>query len=100
MGPEANRSSSAWPVSNSIARYGRPCQLPVSNTVQMLGWLSAEAAQHFRVVDEFFRQDFEGHETPKRRVLCLEDDSHGAAADLFENAVFRNHLANHGVLPS
>src|ERR1019366_2001210 len=44
IGPEANRSSSAWPVSNSIARYGRPCQLPVSSTVQMLGGLSAEAA--------------------------------------------------------
>ena len=57
--------------------------------------LALEASHRLRIVGNFFRQELDGHKTVQARVLSLVDHSHPAAAQLFDNAIMRNGLANH-----
>ena len=70
----------------------------------MLGWFSAEAARasrrkrskRLRVLGYVLRQEFQGDEAPKLGVLSLVDHTHPAAAQLLDDAVVRDGLADHG----
>jgi hypothetical protein len=57
--------------------------------------LALEASQHVRVVGKFLGDNLQGHNTTLSSVLRFEDDTHGPASDLFENAVLQHHLADH-----
>ena len=48
-----------------------------------------------RVTSQFCRQELEGDEAMQPRVLSLVDDSHPAAAELLEDAVVGDGLADH-----
>jgi hypothetical protein len=47
-------------------------------------------------VRNLVRQKLEGHLAPKARILGLIDDAHAAAAQLFQDAIVRDHFADHG----
>src|ERR1700722_8941358 len=71
--------------------------------VQMLGWLSADAAFAFRckrskdlgISGDFVGKEFQGDEAVKASVLGFVDHSHPAAAKLLGDAVVRDGLTNH-----
>ena len=77
---------------------------PISWTVQMLGWfnarsrpgLASEAFERLWVVGNLIRQEFQGDETSEFDILGLVDHPHAASAQVFEDAVVRNGLADHG----
>ncbi len=54
-----------------------------------------EAGEGLRVAGNFLGQKLERDETVKPRVFGFVDHAHTAAAQLLENAVVRNRLANH-----
>jgi hypothetical protein len=54
-----------------------------------------EAAQGLRVFSDVVRKEFEGNETVQACVLGLVDYSHPAAAQLLDDAVVRDGLADH-----
>jgi hypothetical protein len=47
------------------------------------------------ILGEFFRKKFEGDEASELDVLGAVDDAHAAAAQLFDDAVVRDGLADH-----
>ena len=49
-----------------------------------------------RVSGNFLRQELEGDETMQPRVFSFVDDAHPAAAQLLDDAVVRDGLADHG----
>ena len=66
--------------------------------VQMLGWFRAEADLASRRkrsrAGQRLRKELESNKAAKFDVLSLVDHTHSAPAELFENAVVRNGLAN------
>src|ERR1700746_2587125 len=57
--------------------------------------LPLKALQRLRVRGDVFRKKFEGDEAAKLDVLRLIDDTHTATAELFDDAVMRDGLADH-----
>ena len=86
-----------------MAMKGRPWSSSASWIVQMCGWLSGEAARAsrlkrstaWRVPGQLVRQELERHLAAEARVFGLVDDAHAAAADLLEDPVVREGLADH-----
>ena len=54
-----------------------------------------EIGQRLQISRHFVRQKLQRDETVQSRVLGLVDHAHAAAAQLFENPVMRNRLADH-----
>ena len=71
--------------------------------VQMLGWLSAEAARASRwkrstacgSLRHLGRQELQGDASAEAQVLRLIHDAHAAPAQLLEDPVVRDSLADH-----
>jgi hypothetical protein len=70
--------------------------------VQMLGWFRADAAwgtlktgERLRVAGNFRRQEFEGDEAMQPSILGFVNHAHSAAAELLDDAVVRDVLAEH-----
>ena len=59
--------------------------------------LAAEALQRLRVARHFVGQEFEGDEAAEVGVFGLVDDAHAAAAELVDDAVVRDGLADHSL---
>ena len=57
--------------------------------------LAAESLQRSRIARHIVRQKLERDKAPQPRVLGLVDDTHAAAAELFDNAVVRDRGVNH-----
>src|SRR3984893_19532498 len=57
--------------------------------------LTAEAFQNLWVLGNVVRQKFQGDETTEHRILGLVDDTHAPAAQLLDDAVVRDGLADH-----
>ena len=58
--------------------------------------LAAEALEGLRVAREFVGKKLERDEASELGVFRFVDDTHPAAAELFDNAVVRDDLANQG----
>src|SRR2546426_1885379 len=58
--------------------------------------LTLEPLQSMAIPGQLFGQEFQGHQTPELGVLDLVDNSHPTAAELLQDAVMRDRLANHG----
>jgi len=59
--------------------------------------LALEAGQSLSVFSDLVRQELQGHEAMQFYVFSLVDHAHPATAELFDNAVVRNGLADHGL---
>jgi hypothetical protein len=57
--------------------------------------LALQALQGVRVVREHFGQELQRHVPPELQVLGPVDDAHTSAAELLENAVVGERLADH-----
>jgi hypothetical protein len=57
--------------------------------------LALEALESFGVFREIVRQELQGDAPPELQILRLVDDSHAAAAELAEDPVVRDSLADH-----
>src|SRR6202049_335831 len=57
----------------------------------------AEAFERLRVSGNIFRQELQGDEATKLRVLGLVDHAHPTAAKFLDDAVMRDGLADHSV---
>src|ERR1700690_2395310 len=57
--------------------------------------LALEAGHRLRILGNFFRQELDRDKSVQARVFSLVDHAHPAAAQLFDNAVMRNGLADH-----
>src|SRR5579883_2903075 len=57
---------------------------------------TSEALQSNRVLCEVFGKELQGDAAAKAHVLGLIDDTHPTAAQLLENTIVRNGLADHG----
>ena len=55
-----------------------------------------EAGEGLRVAGNFFGQEFQGDEAMQARVFGFVDDAHAAAAELLDDAVVRDGLADWG----
>ena len=55
----------------------------------------AETFERLRVSGNIFRQELQGDEATKLRVLGLVDDTHPTTAQLLDDAVVRNGVADH-----
>ncbi len=58
-----------------------------------------ESLPGVRISCEVRREEFERHGSLEASVFGLVDDTHAAFAELLEDLVVRNHLANHGNSP-
>src|SRR5882762_4021392 len=58
--------------------------------------LASKTLQSLDVLGEFFRQELQGNKALELGVFGLVDNSHPAAAELLDNAIVRNGLADHG----
>ncbi len=56
---------------------------------------AAETLQGLRVLGYIVGQEFQSDEAAEARVLGLVDDAHPAAAELLDDAVVRDGLADH-----
>ena len=56
-----------------------------------------ETAERLRITRNFVGQEFECDEAMEPLVFGLVDHSHPAATELFNDAVVRDGLANHGM---
>ena len=54
-----------------------------------------EAGQRLRILGHFIGQELEGDEAVQPSVLGLVDDTHAAAAQLLDDAVVGDGLADH-----
>src|ERR1700677_348041 len=54
-----------------------------------------ESGKRLRVTGHFLRQELESDETTQPCVLGLVDDTHPAAAELLDDAIVRDRLADH-----
>ena len=59
--------------------------------------LALKTLERRRIRTEFRRKKLQGHAAAERRILGLEDHTHPAAAQLLQNAVVRNRLADHSL---
>ena len=57
--------------------------------------LAAKAGQRLWIASNFFRKEFERNKPMQTGVFGLIDDTHAAAAELFNNFVVGNVLADH-----
>ena len=57
--------------------------------------LAAKAFQGLGISGQFVGQEFQRDETPQFGVFSFVDHTHPAAAELFDNAVVRDGLADH-----
>ena len=57
--------------------------------------LTTKSFESLRVSRQFIGQEFEGDEAPKLCVLGLVDHTHSPAAELLDDAVVRDGLAEH-----
>ena len=57
--------------------------------------LATETFQGLGILSYFFRQKLQSHESAEARVLGLIDNTHTAAAELLNDAVVRDDLADH-----
>ena len=57
--------------------------------------LAPKAFESLRVLGKFVRKKFQGNEAPELGVFGLIDHTHAAAAELFDDAVVRDGLADH-----
>src|SRR5262249_16315115 len=57
--------------------------------------LTLEAGQSLSVLGYFIRQKFQGDEAMQLHILGLVHDTHSTAAELLDDAVMRNGLADH-----
>src|SRR6266550_6731113 len=57
--------------------------------------LATKTFQGLGIVSYFFRQELQSHESAKARVLGFVDNTHAAAAELLNDAVVRDGLADH-----
>ena len=62
--------------------------------------LALETVQGQRITRNLIGQELQGNKAVQARVLSLIDHSHAAAAQLLDNAVVRDSLANHVVAVS
>ena len=60
----------------------------------------SKAFQRLRIAREFIGQEFERNKAPEFGVLCLVDDTHPAAAQLFDDSIVRNGFADHRLMPA
>ena len=58
--------------------------------------LAPEAFQRLRIFGQLVGQELQGDEAAELSVLGLVDHTHPAAAELLDDAVVRNGLADHG----
>ena len=58
---------------------------------------AAKAFQCLRILGHFVGQEFQGDEAAKLGVLGLVDHTHPAAAELLDDAVVRDGLADHAL---
>jgi len=58
--------------------------------------LALEAVQHFGSFTSFSARIFEGDVAAEERILRLERDRRGAAAEFSEDSLLGDHLAGHG----
>jgi hypothetical protein len=56
-----------------------------------------KAAERLRVAGDLSRKELERDEAVQLDILGFVHDAHTAAAELFDNAVVRESLADHGV---
>ena len=56
-----------------------------------------KAGEGLRVAGNIFRQELQGDEAMQPRVFGFVNHAHPAAAELLDDAVMRNGLADHGV---
>ena len=56
-----------------------------------------EALERRLVVELLRGEELQGNESAEARILRLVHDSHAAAAELLDDAVVRDGLADHGV---
>jgi hypothetical protein len=70
--------------------------------VQMLGWLSAEAALasgevglRLAVLCDIFGEELQGNEAIEPGVFGFVNHTHAATTKFFDNAVVRDGLADH-----
>ncbi len=103
-GPGPSRSRSVSPSRSSIAMNGLPSCSSTSWIVQMLGCWSEEAARASRCSRssacasrrQLLGQELQRDAAAELQILGLVDDAHAAAAELREDAVVRDRLADHG----
>jgi hypothetical protein len=57
---------------------------------------TSETLQCLRVLRHIVGQELQGDETTEPGILGLEDDTHPAAAQLLDDSVVRDGLADHG----
>ena len=57
--------------------------------------LAAETLEGLGIAGDFIGQEFEGDEALQAGVFRFVDDAHAATAELFDDAVVRDGLANH-----
>src|ERR1700675_737828 len=60
---------------------------------------TAESLQRLPVLRHILRQELQCNEAVKPSVLGLVHDSHASAAELLDDAVMRDNLANHSFSP-
>src|ERR1700675_4050736 len=60
---------------------------------------TAESLQRLPVLRHILRQELQCNETVKASVLGLVHDAHASAAELLDDAVMRDDLANHSFSP-
>ena len=82
---------------------GWPLSSPMSWMVQMFGWferrgglrLALEAAERLLIPGHVIGKELQSDETAEASVFGLVNDAHPAAAQLLDDAVMRNGLADH-----
>src|SRR5260370_39877051 len=55
----------------------------------------AESFKRLRVIGDIFGQELQRHEAAEFSVLSLVNNSHAATAEFLDDAVMRDHLADH-----
>src|SRR5262249_28856018 len=61
--------------------------------------LPLEPGKHLRVAGYFWREELQGDEPMQAGVLGFIDHTHAASAELLQDAVMRDGLADHGATP-
>ena len=85
-----------------MAMKGLPSCSSTSKIVQMLGWCKAEAERASRrkplklgIVNHIVRQEFQGDEAVEFGVFGFVHHTHAAPAELLNDAIVRDGLADH-----
>src|SRR6202035_5819490 len=57
--------------------------------------LALKAGQRLRVTGDFFGQELESNEAVEPRIFSFINDTHAAAAELLNDSIVRDRLADH-----